>query len=937
MKGSIKIGLLFSLTGTTAIGERGQYQAARLAIEQVNKNGGIGGLMLEPVLEDVCSSPIVAQEKARSLIERDEVLLLLGTYTSASRKAVLPVLEEHNKLLLYPALYEGEEQSPFVYYCGSLPNQQLDCFLPWILRHLGRRLYLIGSDYIYPYETHKRIRRLLQQCGGQAVGEQYYALGTKNFEAALQEIDHLQPDVIFSTLVGESVVDFYRQYRKQGFSQPICSTVTSETEVHAMGLAYALGHYSSLPYFQTIRTAENEAFLEAYQKAYPCQYVSSYMENAYNSVFLLEKALKRADGLDTPSIRKAMREAEILGPQGRIRLDGQTQHCWMFSRIAQVTNDGFQILWESDRAIRPLPFTEEYSSRGKTALFARDLEQSKEHWQGCLDRLEEFSAFYPYVFYFLDEDGVILGQYDKGCPEPEENLAGCIWTDVYPGKNAVQAAFDTGEESIMQGEEHAAEALKTCVTMGVPMIDGNRCLAVVGVRAPIDLSVATQEHMMQMLRWIGRVFTEVQAERDKRNLLEEAIDTIQVERAEGIVIARQSQVLYANQWAKTYLQTKHWRLEQVIDEALKAAKFSEEQHIVRLKIDDRLLEVRVTQKKDIVHLSMQEVKQDQPVIPADGKITFDHIVGVEPCFLQAIDMAKTAAQTNANILILGESGTGKELFAHAIHHESPRKNQPFVAINCGAIPKELIQAELFGYADGAFTGAKKGGRPGKFEAANGGTLFLDEIGDMPLNLQVNLLRVIQEKEVTRIGDHRPVKIDVRIIAATNKNLVEEIAYNGSFRSDLYYRINIFTIELAPLRERKRDIKELAEYFLGRLNRLHRTEKTLSEKVLERFQTYHWPGNIRELQNLVERAYYFSKAQRVIDEHHLTAFLQKAVGAPFASGQQPTILDLSKEEKARVLKLLQETNANLSQVARQMGISRNTLYKKLDRYQIEIRK
>ncbi|EXX84534.1 Fis family transcriptional regulator [Paenibacillus darwinianus] len=224
-------------------------------------------------------------------------------------------------------------------------------------------------------------------------------------------------------------------------------------------------------------------------------------------------------------------------------------------------------------------------------------------------------------------------------------------------------------------------------------------------------------------------------------------------------------------------------------------------------------------------------------------------------------------------MLLGESGTGKELFARAIHNESARKERPFVAINCAAIPKELINAELFGYVEGAFTGAKKGGSPGKFEVADGGTLFLDEIGDMPFELQATLLRVLQEKEVIRVGGHRAIPVDVRIIAATNKNLNEEIAYNSSFRSDLYYRLNVFAIELIPLRERIGDIGALSAYFLHQLSvESGLPPKELSPEALKVLEQYTWHGNIRELNNVMERAFYLSDRSAAIMVAHLPQYI-----------------------------------------------------------------
>jgi transcriptional regulator with PAS, ATPase and Fis domain len=216
---------------------------------------------------------------------------------------------------------------------------------------------------------------------------------------------------------------------------------------------------------------------------------------------------------------------------------------------------------------------------------------------------------------------------------------------------------------------------------------------------------------------------------------------------------------------------------------------------------------------------------------------------------ETVEVARMAARSSSNVLIEGESGTGKELFAQAIHNASRRSAGAFVAVNCGAIPRELIASELFGYSEGAFTGAKKGGNPGKFELADGGTLFLDEIGDMPLEQQVALLRVIQDKSISRIGSNQVIPVDVRIICATNKNLLE-LMQTGRFRQDLYYRLNVINLRILPLRERKEDIPLLFEHFLQQMNQDCRS--IIPNDFTERLLSYDWPGNVRELQNTVER-------------------------------------------------------------------------------------
>ncbi|MBU3113044.1 sigma 54-interacting transcriptional regulator [Clostridium lacusfryxellense] len=237
-------------------------------------------------------------------------------------------------------------------------------------------------------------------------------------------------------------------------------------------------------------------------------------------------------------------------------------------------------------------------------------------------------------------------------------------------------------------------------------------------------------------------------------------------------------------------------------------------------------------------------------------------------------MALKVSSSKSNVLLLGESGTGKELFAHAIHNESDRKHSPIIKINCGSIPSELFESELFGYESGAFTGAKKNGKPGKFELANRSTIFLDEIGDLPLSMQVKLLRVIQEKEIERIGSIRSQKIDVRIIAATNKNL-EEMIKQKTFREDLYYRLNVINIRVPSLRERRDDIPSLAKYLMKKISlEMGIPVTNISDEAIMVLSLYDWPGNIRELENSIERALNLVDKESIIEIIHLPFYMTK---------------------------------------------------------------
>jgi PAS domain S-box-containing protein len=315
------------------------------------------------------------------------------------------------------------------------------------------------------------------------------------------------------------------------------------------------------------------------------------------------------------------------------------------------------------------------------------------------------------------------------------------------------------------------------------------------------------------------------------------------------------------------------------------------------------------------------------MVGATAQFSFEDIVGNSLAMKECVRLAKIAANSAATVLIQGESGTGKELIAQAIHNASLRAEGPFIAINCGAIPRNLVESELFGYEDGAFTGAKQGGRPGKFELAQGGTIFLDEIGEMPLDIQVKLLRVLQEKRITRVGGQRYLDIDVRVVAATNRDVALEVR-EGNFRHDLYYRLNVLPIVVPPLRERLEDIPPLLDYLLHKMCRqLDVDDKHFSAEAIERIMTYEWPGNVRELENVVERAVNICENTVIGAE-----YLPRTMGEKTApAGWGP--LSLRDAEKQIIQETLAKTHGNISQTAKLLGIGRNTLYSKIREYSI----
>lgn len=315
---------------------------------------------------------------------------------------------------------------------------------------------------------------------------------------------------------------------------------------------------------------------------------------------------------------------------------------------------------------------------------------------------------------------------------------------------------------------------------------------------------------------------------------------------------------------------------------------------------------------------------------------FQYIVGRDASLTNCISIAEQVSYTNSTILIRGESGTGKERFAYAIHQNSYRKDRPFVAINCAAIPESLLESELFGYEEGSFTGAKRGGKKGKIEMADGGTLFLDEIGDMPPALQAKLLRVLQNKKIERIGSVGSVSIDVRIICATNRNL-EDLIKQNRFREDLFYRINVIPIYLPPLRTRYEDIVLLLHYYTRKYCVLMQKDfKTFSPELLEQLKQYEWKGNVRELENIVEYSVMMCSKDEITFEH-IPAYLQKRfhqtaeASPPSGDGIKNISLPQAKQELNRLLEQYGHSTEAKREIAAHMGVSLATLYRRLKKY------
>jgi len=358
----ITIGFLFSLTGAVAVVEHTLHDAALLAVEEINASGGINGKQIKTIIEDPASDPATYADRARRLMIRDKCVSVFGGYTSASRQAVLPVAEQQKNLFWYPTLFEGRECSRNIMYGGAVPNQQQDELIPWLIKNHGTRFYMIGNNYVYPKEENNYCKTLLAKYGAEVVYEEYVPLGHSDFSSVINRIRSEKPDVIFSTVVGDSDVAFARQYAAAGFDpsqMPVASLTRSEVEVQAIGGEAAAGHFSSAPYFMGYQSAENEAFIKAYKGRFGDDQVTHFVsEAAYYQVYQFKKAMESLDpdSVSPTAIRDAAIGQTLQAPQGEILID-ENLHTHVWPKVAQWQADGTaNIILQSENRITPTPY-----------------------------------------------------------------------------------------------------------------------------------------------------------------------------------------------------------------------------------------------------------------------------------------------------------------------------------------------------------------------------------------------------------------------------------------------------------------------------------------------------------------------------------------------------------------------------------------------------
>ena len=567
------------------------------------------------------------------------------------------------------------------------------------------------------------------------------------------------------------------------------------------------------------------------------------------------------------------------------------------------------------------------------------------------------------VIRLTDRDGYVLECFSE-LYEMDESLMvtkGCNISEKYMGTNAISLALIEASPVQVLGGEHYCKAYHEWTSSAAPIRDENgRVIGVISVTGPCE---KVHPHTLGMVVAAAEAIeNELMLEDINKRLkiTNKHLFAIMESISEGLIgIDEQGMVKDINLFARRLLSLEESDIiGKSIDLFISEKKSKRIKDVIKKGKKQEEVEMYFKNKRgkkvycivsftpiidctagnvEGVVVTFRKSKTIHNLVNritgAEAIFSFDDILGESDQMLRAKHMALKAAKSNTTILLNGESGTGKELFAHAIHNESKRKNKPFVTINCGAIPRELVASELFGYIEGAFTGAKRGGHPGKFELADEGTIFLDEIGDMPLDAQTNLLRVLETKKIVRIGDHNIIPIDARVIAATHKDLEKEVE-KGNFRKDLYYRLNVMPINTPTLRSRRDDIRLLIDVFFEKFNiSMGKSLKGIDESFYIRMRGYDWPGNVRELQNVMQLVINMAENGEVITEKHIPANI-KGDSASDEEHVEQKLYSLEEIEKTAIINTLRGTGKNIALSSKILGIGRSTLYRKMEKYGIE---
>ncbi len=569
-----------------------------------------------------------------------------------------------------------------------------------------------------------------------------------------------------------------------------------------------------------------------------------------------------------------------------------------------------------------------------------------------LYRLVASSGF---VVILVDREGYILevvGAVDRlGIAENIHYVKGMKWTEELVGTTAIGLALRERQPIQVAGDEHYCCSFRNWACSAAPIVDENNDL--LGVLSVTGLKKYVHCHTLGMAVSAATAMTNILRERKIQKKLEQSAQihsTIVHSISDGLLMLDKNGIVtFINPTGARILGVKRdeatgRHISSIVDfkpvvlQVLERGQgyadrefFIETRkgvvHFIKTAIPIRDKDGNLDGVIDIFR-EIKKVRQlVNRMVGSSAKFSFDDILGSSAAVKEVVRMGKIAANSFANLLIQGESGTGKEMIAQAVHNASARAEGPFIAINCGAIPRDLVESELFGYEEGAFTGARHNGRPGKFELAHGGTIFLDEIGETPVDIQVKLLRVLQDKRILRVGGQRYIDVDVRVIAATNLDLHKEVK-EGNFRSDLYYRLNVLQLIVPPLREREGDIVQLAEFFFRKMcDQFHVPYKRVAREVWSALEKYSWPGNVRELENCIERAVSVSEGDEILPTH-LAHSVWNSEDEPGSASSS-----LKAMEKTTIMNAIRKTKGNISRASKLLGIGRNTLYDKMREYAI----
>lgn len=581
-----------------------------------------------------------------------------------------------------------------------------------------------------------------------------------------------------------------------------------------------------------------------------------------------------------------------------------------------------------------------------------------------IEQLYKFVKDSGFFTILNDEKGCILNVIgDEDILEEAfsyQMIPGAYMDEENIGTNAMSLAITEKKPVQISGDDHYIRAYHRWTCSAAPIRDINN--NIIGILDLTGYSHTTHPHTLGMVVAAVNAIEktiQIKAYNEKIEMDKNYIETILNSISSGImtsdlqgnIITINKDIIEIFKYTEEEIKRKKvWNMienwENIIETIESKGNFLEEDVFINSKkgaLQFNLSAYPILDNKqnlNYVTYIFKEVKKIRrlanKIMGRQAVYTFDKIIGENKEFVKTIEFAKKISNSKSTILLLGESGTGKDIFAQSIHNYSSRKNEAFVTINCGAIPKNLIESEFFGYEEGAFTGAIKGGRAGKFELADEGTIFLDEIGEMPLDMQTRLLRIIENDTVERIGSPKHIAINTRIIAATNKNLVDEVKI-GNFRKDLFYRLNVLPIKLPSLRERKDDIPLLIEYFIDKISKkINKPKIEISKEYLDILMEYNWPGNIRELENQIELILNTGNIDNITDSINISNInSQKAIETDNFQKESISKFKLEDIEKEHMEKVLKHFENNITNSAKALGIGRNTLYRKIDKYNINV--